>query len=343
MKAAIYTEKGKFGFGDVEDGVVGKNQLKVAVQYCGICGTDIHYLDGDFEYRIKEKPGIPGHECSCVVLEVGEDVKNFKVGDPIVVKPLEPCGECQACKMGYDNACMKLDCYGIEFRGSFAEHYIITEDVCHHIPNDMNMLHAALVEPMSVGCHVNRRADVKSGENVVVLGGGPIGIVIAVVAKSRGANVIVSELNSDRIAAARSMGFDVINPKETDVVEYVKEKTNGKFADTVFEVAGVQASVDTMVQLLHTHSKIIMVAAHQKPITLDIRALYMKECELITSRTCNSSDMDEALEIIAKNEYDWDKFIEPTIFPLSKIQDAMMLAKSGKGGLKVMVDCQKFD
>lgn len=342
MKAALYKKAGKFEMGDAEVAQVKNNEVKVAVHYCGICGTDLHYRHGSFEYRILDMPGIPGHECSGVIEEVGSDVTKFKVGDRVVVKPLESCGHCNACKAGYDNACMELKCYGIEYRGSFAQYYVVSDHVCHHMPEEMSMMDAALVEPMSVACHVNDRAEVKKDENVVVLGGGPIGVLVAMVSKYRGANVIISEANPARIQAAKALGFDTINPMEVDVVEYVKEKTNGLFADTIFEVAGVQATIDTMTKLVHTRSKVVIVAAHQKPVSLDVRALYMKECDLLTSRTCTSHDMEEALKVINSKMYDWSKFIAE-VYPLSKIDEAMDAAESGKGGLKVMVDCQNID
>ena len=143
---------------------------------------------------------------------------------------------------------------------------------------------AALIEPLSVACHDVRMSGLQKGETAVVLGGGPIGLLVAMVAKQLGGKVIISEVNEIRIKKAVELGFDVVNPAKTDLVEYVDKATAGALADVVFEVAGVQPALDVMTEVAGIRGRIVMVAIHGQPKPVNLQRFFWKELKLIGAR-----------------------------------------------------------
>ncbi len=342
-KANLYEGKGVFRVHDVDIKHPGPHEVRLQIAYCGICGTDLHIYDGGLDYRIKNLPQAVGHECSGTVVEIGSEIKEWKVGDRVVVRPLDYCGECIACKAGHSHVCANLNFMGIESEGAFQNYWTVHERTLHHLPDSISMLHGALVEPLAVCCHAVSRGVLKAGENAVVIGGGPIGLLTALVARYRGARVVVSEVNPVRLQKLNDMGFETINPKETDPIKYVKEWTNGDGADIVFEVSGSQPGLDTMVELPHPRGRIVLVASYPKPMQVFLRELFMKEVNLIFTRVYEAKDFDDALQMMSENAFDAEKLIS-RIYPLSEVQQGMELCASGIGDVvKVMIDCQKTE
>jgi len=198
---------------------------------------------------------------------------------------------------------------------------------------------AALVEPLSVACHDVRLSELQAGEVAVVLGGGPIGMLVAMVAKNKGARVIISEVNPVRIALAKELGFEVVNPIEIDVVAYMEKETDGKLADVVFEVAGVQATVDLMVHIAGIRSRVVMVAIHGQAKQVNLFQFFWKELKLIGARVYEKEDYEEAIQLITKNELPFEKMITK-VEPLSNIQNVFENIDKNPDGMKVLLDCQ---
>lgn len=343
MKANLYEGNGTFRIHDVDIKHPGPHEVRVKIAYCGICGTDLHIYDGGLDYRIKHLPQAVGHECSGVVEEVGSDVTDWKIGDRVVIRPLDYCGTCVACRAGHSHVCANLKFMGIESEGAFQNYWTVHERTLHHLPDSISLKHGALVEPLAVCCHAVSRGELKAGEYAVVIGGGPIGLLTALVARYRGARVVVSEVNPVRLSKVKEMGFDTVNPKEVDLVKYVYEATNGDGADIVFEVSGSQAGLDTMVNLPHPRGRIVLVASYPHPMQVFLRELFMKEVNLITTRVYEAKDYEDALDMMTKNTFDPDALIS-RIYPLSQVQQGMELCASGVGDVvKVLIDCQKTE
>ncbi len=284
MKAALYMGNKTLNYADTDNLIPVNDEVLVKVKYCGICGSDLHLLHGAMDPRLENIPHVAGHEISGVVTQLGPAAKGFKIGDRVTAFPLNTCGECIACKNGHNNVCNNLRINGIETQGAFAEYCKMPADLIFNVPDSISDLHAALIEPVTVAIHAVNLGEVKKGDNIVVIGAGPIGVLTALVAKAKGANVIVSEVSKARLDLISSLGLTGINPAEEDVVGFVFKNTNGDGADVVFDAAGVQAAVDTAPKLTHPRSKIVIVAAYQKPVNFSIRDLYMKEVSLLTSR-----------------------------------------------------------
>lgn len=340
MKAAVYEGNGTLSLREsgVRTPQVGEAQINVA--YCGICGSDLHILQGSEDHRMT-LPSVIGHECSAVVGQVGEGVTGVKPGDQVVVWPVKSCGECPACKEGYGHVCQHLQVRGIETEGAFQSSWTLDADALVPIPEGVSLRHAALAEPLAICCHVIKRGGVQKGDYAVVIGGGPIGLMTALVAKAEGARVLVSEVNEKRLEKARAMGLETVNPINQDVVALVQEATTGKGADVVFETSGSQPGVDVMVKLPKVHGTVVLVAIYGKPMVVDLKQLYYFEKNVVTARMQERSDMERALRLLADGAIDADQIIT-SVLPLEKIGQGFDRCMDRAGSeVKVIIDCTK--
>jgi len=261
MKAAYYTGNKNFTIEFVQPVEPGEGEVQVEVAYCGICGTDLHVFHGGMDARVGSHRVI-GHEMSGRITAFGEKVQGFDIGDPVVVRPLSACGDCPACRRGHAHICQNLKFLGLDTDGAFQQSWTVPLDTIHKIPDNLPLDHAALIEPVAVACHDVRRARLAPGEDALVIGGGPIGMLIAMVAKQAGATVTLSEVNTHRLELAQSLGFKTLDPKEVNVAEEIYKQTANKGADVIFEVSGTQAGIDTMTEAAATRCRIVMVAIH---------------------------------------------------------------------------------
>lgn len=338
MKAAVYKGNGILSVEEGTDRMPGETEVQIRVAYCGICGSDIHVLQGSEDHRM-HLPSVIGHECSGVVWRVGSKVESFKPGDRIVVWPVKSCKECFACKDGYEHVCQNLQVRGIETEGAFQYAWTLDEEALVRLPETVSMLHGALVEPLAICCHVVKRGNVKQGDFVVVIGGGPIGIMTALVAKAAGADVLVSEVNEKRLEKAHEMDIQTVNPVKENLLEIVRERTAGKGADVVFETSGSQPGVDSMVLLPKVHGTVVLVAIYGKPMTVDLKQLYYYEKNVVTARMQERSDMEKAIKLLAEKQIDADKIIT-SVLPLTEIQTGFDKCMDRNGSeVKVMIQC----
>lgn len=338
MKAAVYEGNHTLSLKEGTIEKPGKGQVRLEIAYCGICGSDLHVLSGSEDARM-HIPSAIGHECSAVVAEVGEDVTAYQVGDHVVVMPVDACGQCQACKEGLQHVCQHLKVRGIETPGAFQYSWTVDADALFKIPDSLDLKHAALAEPLAICCHVVKRGQVKKGDYVVVIGGGPIGLMTALVAKAEGARVVVSEVNENRVNKAKAFGLDVVNPMNTDVVAYVQAETDGVGADVVFETSGSQPGVDTMVLLPKVHGRVVLVAIYGHPMTVDLKQLYYYEKDLTTARMQDPEDFAKAVKLLDEKAFDPDQIIT-SVLPLTEIQEGFARCSDRAGHeVKVVIDC----
>lgn len=314
----------------------GEVQLKVA--YCGVCGTDIHIYHGMMDKRVRI-PITIGHEMSGVIEAIGEGVTGFQRGDKVVVRPLDDRQE-EPSDKGYSHICKKLKFIGIDSPGAMQQYWNVPAFTLHRLPEQTDMRLAALTEPLAVACHDVRLSGLQAGEVAVVLGGGPIGMLVAMVAKNKGARVILAEINPTRVALARELGFEVVNPVETDAVAHIESETDGRLADVVFEVAGVQATVDLMTEIAGIRSRIVMVAIHGQAKKVSLFQFFWKELKLIGARVYEKVDYEEAIQLITKNELPFEAMIT-RVEPLSNIQTVFENIDQNPEGMKVLLDCQR--
>lgn len=338
MIAAQYIGNKDFKIVDSTDQAPKADEVKLAVGYVGICGTDMHIYHGVMDARVKP-PQTIGHEMSGTVTEVGSDVTDHKVGDRVVVRPLDWCGECPTCKAGLTHICQNLKFMGIDSAGAFQSNWTVKARTLHKLPKNVGLKKGALIEPLSVACHDVSRSRLKAGEKAVVLGGGPIGQLVAAVAKSVGAEVLISEPNEARRSfAEEKLGVKSVNPIDEDLSAVVEEWTGTKGADVVFEVSGVKPAIDVMTQVAGRRGRIVMVAIHSEAPQIDLFQFFWKELELLGARVYEAADYDWAIELIASGKVDVEPFIS-SVTPLNSIGDAFASMDNNPQGMKALVEC----
>ena len=212
MKQAIMVKPGHIEYRDVPVPEVGLRQIEVKMKNIGVCGSDIHVWHGKHPYT--PYPVVQGHEISAVITKLGRKVKNFKVGDAVTIQPQVVCGECYPCTHGMYNDCESLKVMGFQTTGMASEYFVVDADKALKLPDGMSFEQGAMIEPLAVACHaVGRFGDI-TGKNVVVIGGGPIGNLVAQTTKARGAaKVLLSEISAYRLATAVKCGLITNNPK----------------------------------------------------------------------------------------------------------------------------------
>lgn len=337
MKATLYEGNKTFSVVDSEMVQPAQGEVRIKVAYVGVCGTDVHIYHGMMDKRV-QIPVTIGHEMSGVIDAVGEGVDGFSVGDKIVVRPLDD-RKVKPSDKGYNHICEELKFIGIDSPGAMQQYWNVPAFTLHKLKKETDLKLAALVEPLSVAVHDVRMGELKAGETAVVLGGGPIGLLVALVAKEKGAQVIISEVNETRIAKAKELGLDAVNPTKLDLVEYVKSKTEDRRADVVFEVAGVQPALDIMTEVAGIRGRIVMVAIHGQKKPVDLFKFFWKELRLIGARVYEREDYDKAIELVTENKLPFHEMITD-VQPLTEIQKVFEKIDENPDGLKVLMDCQ---
>ncbi|QDT68515.1 D-arabitol-phosphate dehydrogenase [Planctomycetes bacterium MalM25] len=312
-------------------------QVRLDVSYCGVCGTDLHIFHGSMDQRVGP-PQILGHEVSGTVAEIGDGVTNVAVGDRVAVRPLL-FGQAEAFDRGAAHVGKNLKFIGIDQPGGMQSSWTVPAYTLHHLPADLSMTHGAMIEPAAVACHDVRLAEVTDGETCVVIGGGPIGLLIALVAIEKGARVILSEINESRLALAETLGIETVNPLNADPVAMVTELTGGAMADCVFEVSGSKQGVEAMTQLTGVRGRLVMVAVHPEPRPVDLFRFFWCELKLIGTRLYEPCDFDEAIALSAAGKLHLDKLITQ-INPIDEVQRVFETVDSNPDGVKYLIDCR---
>jgi 2-desacetyl-2-hydroxyethyl bacteriochlorophyllide A dehydrogenase len=275
----------------------GPEEVQISVGFCGICGTDLLIYRGRMDERVGKRR-IIGHEMSGRIAALGERVEGMAVGAPVVVRPLAPCGQCHPCRTGKNRLCHSLKVFGVDLEGSMQQLWNVPARAVHRLPEGLALAHAALVEPLAVAVRDVRRARVAPGEDVLVIGGGPIGLLVALVARKAGGTVTVSEVNPHRAQLAEELGFPVINPRRANLAAEVAGATHGKGADVVFEASGNQAGLDAMTEAAAVNGRICIVGMHLDSARLNLHRVTMRELEIIGSRAYEAEDFERAIELL---------------------------------------------
>ncbi|MET7710560.1 alcohol dehydrogenase catalytic domain-containing protein [Micromonospora sp. NPDC005413] len=338
MKAVVYRGARHLGIEDREPVPPGRGQVRIEVAYTGICGTDLHIYHGDMDARVGDS-AIIGHEMSGRIAAVGEDATGWSVGQAVTVLPTRPCGRCAACQRGNSHICHAMNFLGIDSPGAMQSSWNVPAELVLPLPEDLPLDHAALVEPVAVAVHDVRRGNVTADDQVVVVGGGPVGVLIAVVAQGRGARVLLVEPDPFRREVAGGIGIEAVDPGSADVVALVNARTNGAGADIAFEVSGAAAGVTTAVDVLTTRGRLVMVAIHPKPREVNLHRFFWRELELLGARLYQREDMVEAIRLVASGAIPARQLIS-RVEPV-EAATAAFTALEGGGVMKVLLDLRE--
>jgi (R,R)-butanediol dehydrogenase / meso-butanediol dehydrogenase / diacetyl reductase len=337
MRAAYYEGNRTIRVGDCVPVRPTKGTVQIKVSYCGICGTDLHIFHGKMDHRVRI-PQVIGHEMSGVISGVGPGVEGFAVGDRVTVMPLDPCAQCPACAAGHSHICQNLKFLGIDAPGSLQTYWTVPVHTLHRLPVNLPLPQAALIEPLAVACHDVRLGAIKEGEYVVVLGGGPIGTLIALVSRNMGARVLVSEIDTFRLELLRQLGLEAVNPRQDDLAKYVQSQTAGAGSDVVFEVTGSVAGAETMTCLPRTRGRIVVVAIFGEPAKVDLFRFFWRELRLAGARVYEHDDFEQAIKMAASGAVPLSRLITMT-YPLDQVESGLRSMESGGKVMKLLVKC----
>jgi 2-desacetyl-2-hydroxyethyl bacteriochlorophyllide A dehydrogenase len=283
-----------------------------------------------------------GHEASAVVEKVGSGVTRFAPGDRVVVRPLDWCSDCPACNAGHSHICMNLKFMGIDSIGAFQEYWTVKERTLYKVPDNLSLKEAALIEPIAVACHDVRTSGLVKDEFALVMGGGPIGLLIAMVAKAAGARVMISEINEYRLEFARNCGFETVNPKTEDIVAKVNAATNGAGADVLFEVTASVPAAEIMTELVRTRGRIVAVGIYSQPVPVNLHKFFWRELQLFGARLYEAEDFDAALEVAASGNMPLEKIITG-VYDLDDIEQAFASNTGSATALKTLIKCGNIE
>jgi len=308
MLQAVMTEPGKIEFRDVPVPEVKDNQIKIKMKRIGICGSDVHVYHGKHPYT--SYPVVQGHEVAAEVVEVGANVTNVKVGNKVTIQPQVVCGKCYPCTHGLYNDCEELKVMGFQTTGMASEYFVVDADKALVLPEDMSWEYGALIEPLSVAVHAVRRAGDMNGKKVLVLGGGPIGNLVAQTAKAMGAaDVLISELSAYRLEVARKCGIKTVNPNEEDLFEAILKHFGSDRADYIFECIGITPTIQQAIEYARKGSTIVVVGVFADFASINMGYVQDHELSVLGSAMYRKEDFLKAIELINAGLVEFDILI----------------------------------
>jgi 2-desacetyl-2-hydroxyethyl bacteriochlorophyllide A dehydrogenase len=336
LKAVYYEGDGRFTLQEADPVAPGPGEVRLDVAYCGICGTDLHIAHGAMDHRVRV-PQVIGHEMAGTVADTGPGVEGFAAGDRVVVRPLDARGETPADR-GVSHIARSLKFLGIDTPGAFQRSWTVPAFTLHRLPADADLRLAALTEPLAVAVHDVRRAELVPGETAVVIGGGPIGLLVALVAREAGAHVVLSEVSRERVDFAASLGLDAVDPASSDLNAHVQELTDGAGADVVFEVSGSAAGALAMTELPGLRGRIVVVAIYPEPQPVKLFDFFWKELQLRGARVYEPADYDRAIELVGAGTLPLERLIT-RVEPIDRMPEVMSELLAAPSGVKVLIDC----
>lgn len=336
MKVAVMNGVGKMGFVEREIPQPADNEVLVKLEYVGICGSDMHYYEtgriGDY---VVEPPFVLGHEPGGVVVEVGKNVTHLKVGDRVALEPGKTCGHCEYCREGKYNLCPDVVFFATPpVDGVFQEYVAHEAALCFKLPENVDTLEGALIEPLAVGFHAANQGGAHAGQTAVVFGAGCIGLVSMMALKAEGVSrVYVVDIMQKRLDKAMELGATgVINSMNTDVQEEIGRLTEGKGVDLVIETAGMEVTTRQAIHITKKDATIVLVGYSKTgEMTLPLSLALDKELTFKTVfRYRHIYPM--AIEAVASGKVNL-KGIVSNIFNFDDIQAAMDKSVSDKANI----------
>ncbi|GAB4434711.1 MAG: galactitol-1-phosphate 5-dehydrogenase [Anaerolineae bacterium] len=321
MKALLLTAPSQFEYADVPEPEVGPDDVLIQVKACGICGSDVHGMDGSSGRRIP--PIIMGHEASGVIAAVGERVAGWRSGERVTFDSTVYCGRCHFCRRGLINLCDQRRVLGVscaEYRqhGAMAEFVAVPQRILYRLPDDVSFAHGAMVEPLSIAVHAASRAPLALDDTVVVVGTGMIGLLVVQVMRAAGCGQLIAvDRDPFRLERALALGADVaLNPAQTDVVAAVGQLTHGRGADLAFEVVGINPTVQLASESLRKGGALVLVGNVTPRVELPLQAVVTRQLTLAGS-AASCGQYPACLNMISRGSINLDAVISAVV-PLSE-------------------------
>jgi 2-desacetyl-2-hydroxyethyl bacteriochlorophyllide A dehydrogenase len=338
MRQAVMTQPGHIEFNDVDAPAPGPGEILLRVKKIGVCGSDIHVWHGLHPFT--PYPVVQGHEFSAVVEAVGTGVTKVTPGMKATAAPQQVCGVCNPCKRGDYHICDELKVRGFQAPGCAQDLFVVTEERIVAFPDSLTFEQGALIEPAAVAAHSTHRVKTLEGKNVVVLGAGTIGNLVAQAARCRGAKkVMITDLSDFRLQKALEVGIDVAcNVGHENVAEKVKQTFGDEGFDVAFEAAGVETSLDDAVQNIQKGGDIVVLGVFGDRPRIDMSIVGDRELSLIGTLMYQQNDYEQAVEWISSGAM----ITEPLVtkhFPFAEYEAAYrFIEKQADSTLTVVID-----
>jgi L-gulonate 5-dehydrogenase len=329
MKAGILYDAKNIRLGEAPNPTIRPDEVLLESKAAGICGTDLHIYRGEFVGRVSY-PAIQGHEFGGVIVEVGSEVRGYKVGDRVVVDPIISCHSCPACLTGHINACRTLKLLGVDLDGGYGQYVAVPASHLFPLPDTVPMNQAPMVEMYALGHHILQRGQVQPGETVAILGSGKLGLsILDVLCHSVSPGVtIVTDLQPFRLETAEKLGADfALNIHEIDPVEWVMEYTQGAGVDCVIEAVGhyhlsegQEAPLAQAVKMIRSGGRIVTAGLGEQLSAVHFKTLVLKEAQIIASRVTRG-EFPRAIQMMGRGLLHPDLLITE-VTPLENITAA---------------------
>ncbi len=303
MKALFCTIPHQFDYSEIDKPLINEGETLLKIERIGICGTDLHAYEGTqpfFNY-----PRILGHELAATIVKT--DAEGFSDGEAVTFIPYFNCGKCIACRQEKPNCCVNIQVCGVHIDGGMREYLSVPSYSLVH-GNGLSFDELALVEPLAIGAHGVRRAGIITGEYVLVVGAGPIGLGTMEFARIAGAKVIAMDINDGRLVFCQEkLNIDfVINPTKEDALEKLQEITNGDMPTVIIDATGSLKAINNAFQFLAHGGRCVMVGLQKGDISFNHPEFHKRESTLMSSRNATRADFEHVINCMKEG------FINPT-------------------------------
>ena len=316
MKALVLTAYNQFEMQEVAEPQPDPGEVVIAVHACGICGSDVHGMDGSTGRR--QPPIIMGHEASGVIARCGDQVRDWAIGDRVTFDSTVYCGLCAYCRIGNINLCndrrvLGVSCDDYRRNGAFADYVVVPERILYRLPDQLSFTHAAMVEPVSVAVHAVRRANLREADVAVVFGAGMIGLLIVQVLRARGcALVIAVDVDDSRLARAQAAGAAIaLNATRVDAVAEILTQTCGAGVPFVFEAVGTAETVKSAIRSAAKGGTVVLVGNVSPNVEMTLQRVVTGEISLLGS-CASAGEYPECLDLMTRGLVNVEPMITAT-------------------------------
>lgn len=315
----------------------GPREVLIKVAVAGICGSDLHAFEG--KHPFVKPPIVLGHEFSGMIVELGDEVEGeyYQVGQRVTVEPSITCGQCYNCRNGRYNICDKLQVIGSQISGGYATYVKVPAANVLPLGDDLTFEDGAMIEPLAVAVHAGHLGKVMPGDHIAIIGAGTIGLLLAQVAKAKGAKVAISDIVDSRLELAAQLGVDAcINPTQANIEEELKKfAPNG--ADIIFECVGSSFTLRQSIEIARKGSRVVIVGVAEGDVSLPVHYIQDRELEILGDLMYTRKDFDEALKLVRTGQVNLNPLITKS-FPLVEANEAFeYVLANPKNTLKVFL------
>ena len=312
MKAMLMEKPWEIGITEREMPEVKPGYTLLKIRAAGICGSDIGAYRG--HNKLVSYPRVIGHELAAEIVEIcGDNPKKLKAGDKVVVDPYLHCGVCYPCSIGRTNCCDDLKCLGVHVDGGMAEYFVHPTDMLIKIPDDMDWKLAPMAEPVTIALHCIHREKLKAGEHIVIFGAGTIGVLAAMCAIHYGAEPILVDIVKERLELAQSIGVKYVIDLNTDnLLDKVREYTNGRMAECALEASGANSAIRSTIDVVCHAGRISYTGWPNTETPLPTDQFTFKELDLYGART-SAGEFEEAVDLIYNHKIPAEKILTKVV------------------------------